>query len=508
MIPVNKIRLLALVISLIALSGIGLIYFIGFPSTDARAHTGLSSRSEALERDVIHPAGPFKVQVALDPEKPRIGNNQITLIVHDDNNRPVADAAILAVAEMPAMGAMAAMAIPIEIENMKPGLYQGRFELPMDGAWPLTLTVISGTKGQARLTFDMSTGRKGVSLTSATPGEIAPGQNGKATGTSLQPATFTVDAYRRQLIGVTTGKAMYRKLIKTIHSPARITYDETRLTDISLKFDGWIGQLNADYVGKPVTIGQTLFTVYSPELVSTQDEYLDSMRRNRTGPGSLTAAAYRRLTLWGIDAAQIQALERRGKAAEYVPIRSPVSGSVIEKHIVSGTAFKARSTLLRIADLSTVWVEGQVYESELPWVKMGMAAQVVLEDAPDYPLPGKITFIDPTVDNKTRAARVRVELPNPDGALRPDRYARLNLRVDLGERLVVPEQAVIYTGESRIVFLDQGNGRLQAKKIKTGLRNDDFIEVLDGLTSGDVIITSGNFLIASESKLRSGLEQW
>ena len=134
MIPVNKIRLLALVISLIALSGIGLIYFIGFPSTDARAHTGLSSRSEALERDVIHPAGPFKVQVALDPEKPRIGNNQITLIVHDDNNRPVADAAILAVAEMPAMGAMAAMAIPIEIENMKPGLYQGRFELPMDGA--------------------------------------------------------------------------------------------------------------------------------------------------------------------------------------------------------------------------------------------------------------------------------------------------------------------------------------------------------------------------------------
>ncbi len=492
---VNKIRLLALVISLMILSVIGLI---GFPRSGVETH---------IEAPVF-PAGPFNVQVKLEPEKPRIGNNQITLVVHDKDNRPVTDAAIQAVAEMPAMGAMAPMPIPIDIESVKPGVYQGQFELPMAGAWPLTLTIDSATKGQARLTFDMGTSRKGVSLTSATPGDSAPQLNAKTTSTSLQPTTFTVDAYRRQLIGVTTGKVTYRSLIKTIHSAAQITLDETRLTDISLKFDGWIGRLDADYVGKPVTKGQALFTVYSPELVSTQDEYLDSLRRGRTGPGSLTAAAYRRLTLWGIDATQIRALERRGQAAEYVPILSPVTGTVIEKHIVPGTAFKASATLLRIADLSTVWVEGQVYESELHWVKVGMKAEVVLEDAPDSPLPGKITFIEPTVDNKTRAARVRVALPNPDGVLRPDRYARLNLRIDLGERLVVPEQAVIYAGKSRVVFVDLGDGRLLPKKIKTGLRKDDFIEVLDGLAAGDVIVTSGNFLIASESKLKAGLEQW
>ncbi|MDO9168196.1 MAG: efflux RND transporter periplasmic adaptor subunit [Methylobacter sp.] len=446
--------------------------------------------------------------MALKPKKPRVGNNQITLVIRDKDNQEVTDAAIQAVAEMPAMGAMAAMPIPIDIEILKPGLYQGQFELPMAGAWPLTLTIDSGTKGQARLTFDMSTSRKDVSLTQATPGDSAPQVNAKNVSAARQPTTFTVDAYRRQLIGVTTGKVVYRNIINTIRSAARITVNETRLTDISLKFDGWIGRLDADYVGKSVTKGQALFTVYSPELVSSQDEYLDSLRRGRSGPGSLTAAAYRRLTLWGIAPAQIKALERRGQAAEYVPILSPVTGTVIEKNIVPGTAFKASTALLRIADLSTVWVEGQVYESELPWVKLGMKAEFVLEDAPGSPLFGKITFIEPTVDNKTRTARVRVELPNPDGMLRPDRYARLNLRIDLGERLVVPEQAVLYAGESRVVFVDLGGGRLLPKKIKIGLRNDDFIEVLDGLAEGDVLVTSGNFLIASESKLKSGLEQW
>ncbi|WP_036250323.1 efflux RND transporter periplasmic adaptor subunit [Methylobacter sp. BBA5.1] len=491
----NKIQLFLAAASLLVLSGSLIIFF-----------THKTDKADAIQNSgQNHPAGPFNVQVALEPEKPRIGNNQITLVVRDQDNRPVTDAAIQAVAEMPAMGAMAAMPIPIEIKSVKPGVYQGQFELPMAGAWPLTLTIDSTTKGQARLTFDMGTSRKGMSLTSATPGDSAPQPN----ATTASPAsTFTVDAYRRQLIGVTTGKVMHRKLIKTIHSPAQITYDETRLTDVSLKFDGWIGRLDADYVGKPVKKGQALFTVYSPELVSTQDEYLDSLRRSRTGPGSLTAAAYRRLTLWGIDATQIRALERRGQAAEYVPILSPVTGTIIEKHIVPGTAFKASATLLRIADLSTVWIEGQVYESELPWVKVGMKAEFVLEDAPDSPLTGKITFIEPTVENKTRTARVRVELPNPDGVLRPDRYARLNLRIDLGERLAVPEQAVIYAGKSRVVFVDLGDGRLLPKKIRTGLRNDDFIEVLDGLAAGDVIVTSGNFLIASESKLKAGLEQW
>jgi len=317
-----------------------------------------------------------------------------------------------------------------------------------------------------------------------------------------------VDAYRRQLIGVTTGIVEKRPLTKIIRAAGEIRVDETQLTDISLKFDGWIGSLYADYLGAPVRKGQTLFTVFSPELVSAQDEYLDALRRNNTGLSALRNAARRRLNLWGIGPTQIRALEKRGKVAEYLPIPSPVTGVVIEKSIVSGTAVKAGAQLLRIADLSTVWVEGQIYESELPWVRVGMGAEVVLIDIPGRSFPAKVTFISPYLEGETRTAHIRVELSNPEGILRPDMYARLNLKIDLGQRLVVPEEAVLFAGESRIVFLDLGDGRLQPRKIKTGLRNADFIEVLAGLSAGDIVVTSGNFLISAESKLKAGIDQW
>ncbi|NOR79920.1 MAG: HlyD family efflux transporter periplasmic adaptor subunit [Methyloprofundus sp.] len=153
-------------------------------------------------------------------------------------------------------------------------------------------------------------------------------------------------------------------------------------------------------------------------------------------------------------------------------------------------------------------MEGQVYETDLPWVKLGMTAQVIAENKPDTPYTGKVTFIEPFLQNETRAARVRVELANPDGIFRPDQYVHLQLQVNLGERLVIPEQAVVFSGENRVVFVDLGEGLLQAQKIKTGVRNDDYIEVIEGLNYNDVIVSSGNFLIASESKLKTGVNQW
>ncbi len=458
----------------------------------------------------IHLAGPFQVQVGIDPEKPRIGKNRITIVVRNQDDQPVTDVEVSAVAEMPAMGAMPAMAAPAEINTESPGIYSGQFELPMDSAWPLTVEVQSRSQGRAELTFDMATSRKGLRLSTATPSSIQP-ESPPGINTappSKQPVTFQVDPYRRQLIGVTTGKVERKHLTQVIRAAGKVSYDETRKTDISLKFDGWIGALSADYLGAPVIKGQTLFTVYSPELVSAQDEYLDTLRRPESNSNSIQRAARRRLALWDIGLAQIRALEQRGKATEYLPIPSPVSGTVIEKNIVAGSAVKAGARLLRIADLSTVWVEGQIYESELPRVRVGMDAQVTLPDMPGSSIPAKVTFIEPYLQGDTRTARVRVELPNPEGILRPAMYAQINLKVDLGERLVLAEEAVIHAGESRIVFLDLGEGRLQPRKIETGLRNTDLIEVLGGLSAGDVVVTSGNFLIASESKLKAGIDQW
>ena len=485
------------ILALIILMVLGVLFF-----------QQLFNKAAKLENiGVTHYAGSYKVQLKLDPEKPKIGNNELTFQVRNEQDQPVNNAQIEAVAVMPAMGTMPEMRETVEIETSGAGLYKGQFSLPMNGSWPITIIINSTVLGKAELGLDMNTSRAGLKLTGATASAMAP-QQAQVESVAEQLETFTVDSYRRQLIGVTTSKVLCQNMIKTIHAGARINYDESRLADINLKYDGWIGELNADFVGKQVQKGAQLFTVYNPELVSAQDEYLSSIRRKGGGPYSLQKAARSRLARWDISSAEIRALAKRGRVEEYLPILAPVNGTIIEKNIVAGAAVKAGTRLLRLADLSTVWVEGEVYEAELPWIKVGMEAEVSFPDMPEQSYKTMVSFIEPMLNPKTRTAIVRVELPNAEGRLKPGMYARLNLQVDLGERFVVPEQAVIYAGEQRVVFLDKGEGRLQPRKIKTGVRNEGFIEVLEGLRFGDVVVTSGNFLIAAESKFKSGLAQW
>ncbi|OQK18290.1 hypothetical protein AU255_10825 [Methyloprofundus sedimenti] len=450
-------------------------------------------------------AGHYQIQIKLNPDKPKIGNNQLTISLRDGKDQAITDANIEAYAEMPAMGSMQAMREPVSIDNSHAGLYQGHYSLPMNGSWPISIAIESPKYGNAKLVFDMNTSRTGVELMQATASELSP-QHKQADIPKQQLATFNVDSYRRQLIGVTTTDVVCRKLLKIIRTDARVTYNQSQITDINLKYDAWIGQLNADYLGKTMQQGKTLFTVYSPDLVSAQDEYLDSLKQNYAF--GLRKAARRRLALWDINSTQIKALEKRSQAIEYLPITSPVNGTIIEKNLVAGSAVKAGTRLLRLADLSTVWVEGQVYEADLPWIKVGMSAHIILPGHVEQSYTAKVIFVDPILNPQTRSAIIRVQLDNANGLLRPDMFATLSLHIDLGERMVVPEQAVIYSGEQRIVFVDKGHGRLLPVKIKTGLRNDDMIEVLDGLAKGDIIVTSGNFLIAAESKLKSGLAQW
>ncbi|HEC18079.1 MAG TPA: efflux RND transporter periplasmic adaptor subunit [Gammaproteobacteria bacterium] len=442
-------------------------------------------------------AGPYKVRVEVDPETPRVGRNHLTLWLLDENDQPLSGATLKAVAVMPAMGSMPAMYAPAEMIETAPGRYEGEFEPSMAGEWPLTIEITTPA-GSGEIRFDLATGRKG--LRCSTCGTRA-----------ASPGTIHVDPARRQLIGITSGRVLRQDLRITIRATGSVNYDETRLHDVALKFNGWIGRLYANAIGKPVKKGQPMFTVYSPQLLAAQEEYLETLRRLRSRNAKanhLLAAAQRRLRLWDITPQQIKALEKRGKALEYVPIVAPTDGVIVNKAIVAGSAFKAGQRLLRLADLSRVWVEAQVYDYELPLIRPGMPARVVLPDLEDREYPGRVDFIYPFMENDTRSARVRVVLDNRDGFLRPDMYAHIHLVADLGPRLLVPESAVLYTGQSRVVFLDLGEGKLAPRKIKTGRRNRDWIEVLEGLQEGDKVITSGNFLIAAESKLKAGVEQW
>ncbi|MFS1525843.1 efflux RND transporter periplasmic adaptor subunit [Microbulbifer sp. 2304DJ12-6] len=470
--------------------------------------------------------GPFQVAVSIDPLKPRAGRNQIRIEVRDSQGNPVAGAQVRAVAEMPAMGAMPAMRTQAAFSETAPGVFQGEMELAMVGAWPMVVDVATGHDQHVDLSFDMSTNRKGLRLKSAPQASDAayytcamhPSVKSAEPGTcpicgmDLQPVrhgelnsnSLVVESARRQAIGIRTGMVERKPFSLPVHLHGQVTYDETRLRDISLRFDGWIGDLDADFEGKQVNRGEVLFTVYSPELLAVQDEYLKAHRRG----DALEQAARRRLLLWGLSEAQIDWLAEQQKAQDYVPIFAPASGVIIEKHIVAGSSFEKGKNLLRIADLSRIWIEAHAYEDQLPLLQIGMPAKVRLTNVHHREIPATLTQIDPFLNHSNRSARLRVSLPNANGELRPGLFANILLSAELGNQLVVPRDAVLISGNKRIVFRDLGQGRLEPVQVRTGYGDSDQIVIRSGLLAGDRIITSGVFLIAAESRLKSGAQQW
>lgn len=467
----------------------------------------LIANTAAAEAPVFFDAGPYQVRAQVNPATPKVGRNQLSLWLLDRSGAPLTDARLKVVAIMPAMGSMPAMYAPAEMRETEAGRYEGEFEPSMSGEWPLTIEITSAL-GSAEISFSLATGRKGLRCTSCAMAMKDDGQ-----GAPL--GSIYVDPARRQLIGITTGQVEHKNLHVTLRAVGNVGYDETLLTDVTLKFNGWIGKLYANAIGKPVKKGQPLFSVYSPELLATQEEYLQILRRG--ADRRLREAAQRRLHLWGLSEQQIAALEERGKAQEYMPILASVDGVIIDKPIVAGSAFMAGQRLLRVADLSRLWVEAQVYDYELPLVKVGMPVSVVLPERGERTYPARVTFIYPFMDSDSRTVRVRVVLDNAssnasnnatEDLLRPGMYAHVQLIAELGKRLLVPESAVLYSGQSRVVFLDMGEGKLVPRKIKIGLRNGQWVEVLEGLKEGDAVVTSGNFLVAAESRLKTGAGQW
>ena len=278
---------------------------------------------------------------------------------------------------------------------------------------------------------------------------------------------------------------------------------------------GYIQDLYVDYTGQPVKKGDPLFSIYSPDLVTSQQEYLlakegasglehSQVAGARESAASLLRASRERLRLWDLSDAELRALEKSGKPKLHQTIYSPISGVVIEKMAFKGHAVEPGMTLYKIADLSTIWVYGDVYEYELPFVHVGQEARITLSYYPDAAFTARLNYIYPALDPKTRTARVRFELANSaDQVLRPEMYGDVELHVPLGERLVVPSTAVLDTGRRQVVFLDGGNGRLVPRDITIGNRFDEAVEVTNGLVEGDRVVTSGNFLVDSESKLQA-----
>ncbi|MDP2324155.1 MAG: efflux RND transporter periplasmic adaptor subunit [Gammaproteobacteria bacterium] len=321
---------------------------------------------------------------------------------------------------------------------------------------------------------------------------------------------------RLQSIGVKFERAVRRSLDREVRTVGRVVIDERRLARVNVKIEGWIDQLYVNTTGQSVTKGQSLFTLYSPEIVATQEEFLLALRSAQTlggsnfpevaeGAKSLLESSRRRLQLWDIADSHIRELERSGKILRTLPIYAPLGGTVIEKMAVAGMRVMPGEDLYVIADLSHVWILADIYEYELPFIQLGQTAQITLSYDAASLMDGDLTFVYPTLDPATRTARVRFELDNPGGKLKPDMYVNVALTVPLGERLVVPKDAVLETGQRQIMFVRRGGGKLAWREVKIGARAGDWVEIVDGLSEGEEIVTSANFLIDSESQVKGAM---
>jgi multidrug efflux pump subunit AcrA (membrane-fusion protein) len=329
-------------------------------------------------------------------------------------------------------------------------------------------------------------------------------------------AVVTLTPERRQILGVRTERVQRQRLVRVIRTVGRVAVDERRLHHIHTKYDGYVEHLHVDFTGKFVKRGEPLLSIYSPELVATQQEYLLAYRAQKQmgqsgipsvaqGSLDLLEAARQRLLLWDIRPADIETLEETDQVTRTLDLHSDVSGYVVQKMAFHGMRVTPADTLFDIADLSRVWVLADVYESDLPLVRIGMVGELTVPYLPARKWRGPVTYVNPTVEEKTRTVKVRLELENQGQALKPDMFADVFLRADLGAGLVVPEDAVVDSGGRKLVFLDEGEGRFEPREVQLGVKAGSGFQVLSGLAEGDLVVTSANFLLDSESSLRAAL---
>lgn len=353
-----------------------------------------------------------------------------------------------------------------------------------------------------------------TAVANSQPPMAAGGSQPNSSEASLVPVTLTPE--RMQSIGVKTGTVAYKDVHDDIKTTGNVEADETRLAEVQVRFSGWIQQVFADATFKQVRKGQPLLTIYSPELVTTQNEYLLA-KQNRdllaksTVPGvasaasSLLSSSMERLKQWQIPERELSELEQTGKVKRELEVDAPVSGLIVERSALPNMYVQPGTKLYSLADLSTVWVYAQVFQNDLGRVKVGNPAEITVDSYPGRVFRGRVSFIWPQLDQTTRTAKVRLEIPNPDQTLSLGMFISVRLDLPLGRQLVIPSSGVFQTGMRQVAFIDKGDGHFEPRDIETGARAGDDVVVSKGLKAGEHIVTSANFLIDSESQLQAAM---
>jgi len=338
-----------------------------------------------------------------------------------------------------------------------------------------------------------------------------------AESPSTRRSGVTIDARRQQLIGVRTVRATKSASTVITRAVGSVRAAETRLADVNVKLDGWIRELFVDYTGQAVARGQPLFTLYSPDLLATETEYVLALKARdqlqesglsdaKARADQLVAAARQRLALWDVSEDQLRALDDTREPSSTAMFRSQVDGVVMEKTAVGGMHVAAGQALYRIADLSTVWVEADLYETEAPRARVGQRATITLDAYPGERFTGRVIYIYPYIDEQNRTNKVRYELANRGGRLKPGMFANVEMTAAGRAAVVIPLNALLDSGREQIVFVGQGDGYFEPRHVKAGRRLGDEVEILDGIKEGELVATGATFFLDSESQLRAATQ--
>lgn len=363
-----------------------------------------------------------------------------------------------------------------------------------------------------------------VNLRSLLPAALQPAPaNTSAAPAPAQPvsteptlAPVQLSPQRLQSIGVKLGRVQRKEVATEISTAGNVALDETRLSYVQVRFPGFIQKVFVDATYQYVHQGQPLFTVYSPDIVATEREYLVAKQNQKevarstvpgvaSGAASLLEAAVERLKQWQVPQREIDRLETTGEVGKEIEIDAPASGYITERKAYPSTAVQPDARLYAITDLSSVWINAQVFQNDLGQVKVGAPASITADTYPGRAFTGRVDFIYPDVDMATRTARVRIVLHNPDPPLSPGMFVKVSLKSRMGEQLVIPASGVLQSGTRQIAFVDRGDGYLEPREVQLGTRAGDDFVVLKGLKAGEQIVTSANFLIDSESQLQASL---
>lgn len=321
------------------------------------------------------------------------------------------------------------------------------------------------------------------------------------------PGAIQISPEKQQMIGVKFGRAEYTAVGETLRAVGKIAIDETRVVRVHPKVEGWIEHVNADFIGAPVKKGDALLTVYSPEMLASEKEYLLALKAHDVmqDGDSIVEASRKRLELWDLSPAQIVEVEETKKPIQSITIYAPASGVITSRNSFASQRITPETELYAITDLSRVWVMADLFESDIPKIRVGQTAMVKMPYAAGGEFLARVDFLQPQVDSQTRTTKVRLEAANPSMNLRPDMFVDVEFAIGGARQLTVPVDAVLNAGSRQTVFIDLGNGYLEPRAVETGDQVGERIVITSGLKEGERIVTSANFLIDSESQLKAAV---